>query len=230
MIIPKIGNDWDIILEKEFKSLYFQDLMLFLEREYKEQTIFPAKEDIFTALKLTPFNEVRVVIIGQDPYIKPNQAHGLAFSVKVGAGIPPSLRNIFKELESDCGCYYPDNGCLIPWAKQGVLLLNSVMTVRSGRSNSHRNIGWEMFTNAIIRELNKKGHIVYMLWGNYAKIKGELIDAENNLILKAAHPSPLAGGLFNGCKHFSKANMFLYETSPTTIDWQIPNVFSNTKE
>lgn len=230
MIIPKIGNDWDIILEKEFKSLYFQDLMLFLEREYKEQTIFPAKEDIFTALKLTPFNEVKVVIIGQDPHIKPNQAHGLAFSVKMGAGIPPLLSNIFKELESDCGCYYPDNGCLIPWAKQGVLLLNSVLTVRSGRSNSHRNVGWEMFTNAIIRELNKKGHIVYMLWGNYAKMKGELIDSENNLILKAAHPSPLAGGLFNGCKHFSKANAFLYETSPTTINWQIPNVFSNTKE
>lgn len=230
MFIPQIGNDWDQILKKEFEKPYFQNLMSILDNEYYNYTIFPPKEDVFNAFRFTSYENTKVVIIGQDPYINPNQAHGLSFSVKPGAAIPPSLRNILMEVADDCGCEYPDNGCLIPWAKQGVLLLNSVLTVRSGQSNSHKNIGWEIFTNSVIENLNIKGGIVYMLWGNYAKAKGKIIDNENNFILRAAHPSPLAGGLFMGCKHFSKANQFLYEMGPNTINWQIPNMFDKERK
>ena len=171
-----------------------------------------------------------MIILGQDPYHGTGEAHGLSFSVNPGVKIPPSLYNIFKELQSDMGCYIPDNGYLVPWAKQGVLLLNSVLTVKRGRSNSHKGIGWEIFTDKIIELLNKKDRsLIFLLWGNYAKQKGSFINPNSHMILKAVHPSPLAGGGFFGCKHFSKVNEYLYEIDKTTIDWQIPNII-NEKE
>ncbi len=221
-----VGNDWDEILKNEYETTYFRSLMEYLDEEYRRDEIFPPKNDIFNALKFTSFKDTRVIIIGQDPYINPGEAHGLSFSVNPGVRIPPSLYNIFKELQTDMNCYIPDNGCLIPWAKQGVLLLNSILTVRRGKSNSHKNIGWDIFTNKIIELLNKKDRsLIFMLWGNYAKQKGSIIDPNSHMILRAVHPSPLAGGAFFGCKHFSKANEYLYETDKTTIDWQIPNLF-----
>lgn len=221
-----VGNDWDEILKNEYETTYFRSLMEYLDEEYRRDEIFPPKNDIFNALKFTSFKDTRVIIIGQDPYINPGEAHGLSFSVNPGVRIPPSLYNIFKELQTDMNCYIPDNGCLIPWAKQGVLLLNSILTVRRGKSNSHKDIGWDIFTNKIIELLNKKDRsLIFMLWGNYAKQKGSIIDPNSHMILRAVHPSPLAGGAFFGCKHFSKANEYLYETDKTTIDWQIPNLF-----
>lgn len=219
-----IGNDWDDILLEEFQKNYFKNLMEFLDGEYKRYDIFPPKDDIFNALKYTSYKDTRVVIVGQDPYINPGQAHGLSFSVQPDAKIPPSLYNIFKELHNDIGCDIPNNGYLKSWADQGVLLLNSVLTVRRGKSNSHANIGWEIFTNKILEKLNKSDRsIIFMLWGRYAKMKAELIDPDMHMILMAAHPSPLAGGAFFGCKHFSKALEYLYETSDSTINWQIQN-------
>lgn len=224
-MIPYIGNDWDELLENEFKKEYFQRLMGFLDYAYDCKDILPPRKDIFNAFKTTSYADTRVVIVGQDPYIKPGQAHGYAFSVLPGNDIPPSLYNIFKELESNGGYYIPDNGCLLPWAEQGVLLLNSILTVEKGISNSHAKKGWEIFTDEVINILNKKDKsLVFMLWGNYAKKKGMIIDTNMHLVLKAAHPSPLAGGAFFGCNHFMLANEYLYETSPSTIDWQIPNI------
>lgn len=221
-----VGNDWDEILKNEYETTYFRSLMEYLDEEYRRDEIFPPKNDIFNALKFTSFKDTRVIIIGQDPYINPGEAHGLSFSVNPGVRIPPSLYNIFKELQTDMNCYIPDNGCLIPWTKQGVLLLNPILTVRRGKSNSHKDIGWDIFTNKIIELLNKKDRsLIFMLWGNYAKQKGSIIDPNSHMILRAVHPSPLAGGAFFGCKHFSKANEYLYETDKTTIDWQIPNLF-----
>lgn len=220
-----IGNDWDDILHEEFQKEYFKYLMAFLDNEYKEYEIFPPKNDIFNALKYTPYKDTRVVIVGQDPYINPGQAHGLSFSVQPDATIPPSLCNIFKELHDDIGCDIPNNGYLKSWADQGVLLLNSILTVRRGKSNSHANIGWEMFTNKILEKLNESDRsIIFMLWGRYAKMKAELVDPDMHMVLMAAHPSPLAGGAFFGCKHFSKALEYLYETSDSTINWQIQNI------
>lgn len=220
-----IGNDWDSVLGKYMSSIPFQDMMRWLDREYRETEVYPPKDQIFSALQYTPYNQVKVVIIGQDPYINPGQAHGMAFSVNPGIPIPPSLMNIFLELQNDLGCYIPNNGCLIPWANQGVLLLNSVLTVERGKSNSHKNIGWEQFTDAVIRTLNFLDHsIVFMLWGRSAQRKEKLIDPNKHLILKAPHPSPLAGGAFFGCNHFSICNQFLYEIMPDVIDWQIPNL------
>lgn len=226
-MIPYIGNDWDEILEKEFKKDYFQRLMNFLDYAYDYKDILPPRKDIFNALKTTSYKDTRIIIVGQDPYIKPNQAHGYSFSVLPGNEIPPSLYNIFKELHDDMGCYIPDNGCLLPWAEQGVLLLNSILTVEKGISNSHARKGWEEFTDTIIDALNRKEEsMVFMLWGNYAKRKGAIINPNMHLVLKAAHPSPLAGGAFFGCKHFSLASQYLYETTPNTIDWQIPNIYN----
>lgn len=220
-----VGNDWDEVLGKYMSSIPFQDMMRWLDREYRETEVYPPKDQIFSALQYTPYRQVKVVIIGQDPYINPGQAHGMAFSVNPGVPIPPSLMNIFLELQNDLGCYIPNNGCLIPWACQGVLLLNSVLTVERGKSNSHKNIGWEQFTDAVIRTLNFLDHsIVFMLWGRSAQRKEKLIDPNKHLILKAAHPSPLAGGAFFGCSHFSICNQFLYEITPEVIDWQIPNL------
>lgn len=222
-----IGNDWDDLLRDEMNQEYFKDLMTFLDIEYRRMYIYPPEENIFDALKYTSYKDTKVVIVGQDPYINPGEAHGLAFSVQPGAKIPPSLYNIFKELRDDVGCYIPNNGCLIPWAKQGVLLLNTALTVRAGSSGSHSNpsIGWPRFTDKILSLLNQKDQsLIFMLWGKHAKSKAPLIDPESHMILQAVHPSPLAGGGFFGCKHFSKANMYLYETTNYSIDWQIPNI------
>ena len=225
-----IGNDWDDLLKEEFQKNYFITMEEYIRQEYKRMDIFPAEDDIFNALRLCSYADTKVVIVGQDPYINPGQAHGLSFSVLPGARIPPSLMNIFCELRDELGCYIPNNGCLIPWAKQGVLLLNSVLTVRRGYSNSHKDIGWEIFTDTIMKLLNQKDKsIVFLLWGAKAKSKAYMIDPSSHLILTAPHPSPLAGGGFFGCNHFIKTNKFLYEIYPNTIDWQIPNITEVTK-
>jgi len=220
-----IGNKWDEILKNEFKSEYFMELNSFLEEEYKNKIIYPEKEDIFNALKVTPPDKVRVVILGQDPYINQGEAHGFAFSVKQGVKIPPSLRNIYKELNIDIGMNIPKHGCLLSWAEQGILLLNTVLTVESGKSNSHAKKGWERFTDYIIKYLggeNKiKTPVVFMLWGKNAQAKEMFINkSSNNLILTAPHPSPLSASTgFFGCKHFSKTNKFLADNNTKIIDW-----------
>src|SRR5690554_58458 len=222
----RLDNDWDELLESEFKSDYYQRLRQFLKKKYSTKVIYPDMYKIFEALRLTSYADTRVVILGQDPYHGPKQAHGLAFSVQKGIAIPPSLLNIYKELESDCGCYIPNNGYLVPWADQGVLLLNASLTVVAGQANSHRGMGWEIFTDSIIKRLNKKeSPLVFLLWGNKARAKASLVDNPNHLILASAHPSPLSAhrGFF-GCKHFSKANSFLKERGLGQINWQIPNL------
>jgi len=223
-----LNNDWDQLLQEEFEKDYYQKLRLFLIQEYRTYTVYPDMYEIFTALKLTSYTNTKVVIIGQDPYHGPNQAHGLAFSVKPGVAIPPSLLNIFKELQRDLNCAIPDNGYLVPWAKQGVLLLNAILTVRENQPKSHRNRGWEQFTSRVIEILNTKNTpIVFILWGNDAKQKAQMITNPNHLILTAAHPSPFSAdhGFF-GCRHFSKANRFLEANGLEPIDWQIPNIHS----
>lgn len=218
-----IGNSWDSILAEEFKSDYYLKLREFLKREYAQQTIYPNMYDIFNALKYTAYEDVKVVIIGQDPYHGEGQAHGLCFSVKRGIMPPPSLQNIFKELQNDVGFRIPDNGELTDWTKQGVLLLNAVLTVRAGQANSHRGMGWEKLTDAVISKLNEREKpIVFMLWGRNAKEKQKLITNKNHLVLTAAHPSPLSAynGFF-GCRHFSRANEFLTQTGQEPIDWSI---------
>jgi len=222
MPTPKIGNDWDTIIGDEFTKDYYQQLRIWLQAEYAKYTIYPDKYDIFNALKFTPFANVKVVILGQDPYINRGEAHGLSFSVKPGIRIPPSLQNIYKELADDLGCTIPNTGCLIKWTQQGVLLLNAVLTARAGASNSHKNKGWETFTDSVIRAVNDKPDpVVFMLWGNNAKAKDILLTNPAHLVLKAAHPSPLAGNAFLGCKHFSQANEFLVQHGRGAIDWQI---------
>lgn len=223
----QITNDWNVPLSAEFAKPYYQELMRTVEAEYASTQVYPAKEDVFNAFFLAPLQEVKVVILGQDPYHEPNQAHGLAFSVMPGVDVPPSLTNIYKELQDDIGCAIPNNGCLVPWAKQGVLLLNTVLTVRAHEANSHRGIGWETFTDAVIATLDTKDQpIVFLLWGRPAQRKKALLHArENHLILEAPHPSPLSSyrGFF-GCKHFSETNRFLEEHGATPVDWQIPDV------
>lgn len=218
-----LGNSWDEILKDEFEKEYYQRIRKFLIHEYSNYRIFPDMHDIFNALKMADYNDIKVVIIGQDPYHEEGQAHGLSFSVQKGIQIPPSLVNIYKELNNDLGCYIPNNGFLEKWARQGVLLLNNVLTVRKGQANSHKTCGWETFTDRIIIELNKREKpIVFMFWGANAKKKEALVTNKNHCILKAAHPSPLSAynGFF-GCKHFSKANEFLGNDA---IDWQIENI------
>jgi len=222
MPTPKIGNDWDTIIGDEFTQDYYQQLRAWLQTEYATYTIYPDKYDIFNALKLTPYKDAKVVILGQDPYINQGEAHGLAFSVKPGIRIPPSLQNIYKEIAEDIGCTLPQTGCLTKWTQQGVLLLNAVLTVRAGVSNSHKNRGWETFTDSVIRAVNAKPDpVVFMLWGNNAKAKEVLLTNHAHLVLKATHPSPLAGNAFFGCRHFSQANEFLSKYGRETIDWQI---------
>jgi len=221
-----LGNEWDEILKDEFASEYYQKLREFLKYEYSHYRIFPDMNDIFNSLKYASYSDIKVVIIGQDPYHEEGQAHGMAFSVKPGVDIPPSLRNMYKELHDDLGCYIPNNGYLEKWAKQGVLLLNNVLTVRKGLANSHQNKGWETFTDAVIRELNQLDRpIVFFLWGRPAQNKIPMLTNPKHLILKAPHPSPLSAyrGFF-GCKHFSQTNNFLKENGLEPIDWQIENI------
>jgi len=217
-----IGNDWDAILDGEFEKEYYIALRDFLIGEYKTQIVFPSMYDIFNALKYTAYGDVKAVILGQDPYHEPNQAHGLCFSVKRGVPKPPSLVNIFKELKSDLGIAPPEHGCLEDWAKQGVLLLNTVLTVRIGQANSHKGKGWEIFTDRIIELLNQREKpMVFLLWGANARSKTSLITNKDHLILTAPHPSPLsAHNGFFGCRHFSRTNDFLSGFGDR-IDWQI---------
>ncbi|MCI8717728.1 MAG: uracil-DNA glycosylase [Lachnospiraceae bacterium] len=223
--MSEITNDWLPALQEEFKKPYYAELYKKVQEEYKETQIFPPADDIFNAFHFTPLSEVKVVIIGQDPYHNVGQAHGLCFSVKPEVDIPPSLVNIYKELKEDLGCYIPDNGYLEKWAKQGVLMLNSVLTVRAHQANSHQGMGWEKFTDAVIRAVNEQDRpIVYMLWGRPAQNKAKSVNNPKHLLLKAPHPSPLSAhrGFF-GCKHFSQANEYLKKNGLEPIDWQIEN-------
>ena len=222
----KIGNDWDNIISGEFQKPYYLKLRQFLKEEYSAHTIYPDMYDIFSALKATPYSKVKAVIIGQDPYHGEGQAHGMCFSVKPDVEIPPSLKNIYKEIVSELGGFVPDNGFLLPWAEQGVLLLNSVLTVRAGLANSHRGKGWEAFTTRVIESLNEREDpVAFLLWGANAKEKAELIDTKKHLCLTAAHPSPLsAHNGFFGCGHFERVNEWLIENVKSPIDWQIPNI------
>jgi len=226
----KLDKSWLQELEPEFKKQYMQDLKLFLQSEKKKgKEIYPKGKDMFRALNLTPLDQVKAVIIGQDPYHGPGQAHGLCFSVPEGVRIPPSLQNIFKELENDIGLAKPSSGCLESWAKQGVLLLNSVLSVEKGLANSHSSKGWELFTDSVIAKVNEKEAVVFLLWGKYAAQKGNSIDSNKHLVLKSVHPSPLsAHPSFFGNKHFSKCNEFLESKGISSIDWTI-NFSANTK-
>lgn len=221
-----ISNDWLPALQEEFRKPYYKKLHQTIIQEYNTRPVFPAADDIFNAFHLTPLKEVKVVILGQDPYHDVGQAHGLCFSVKPDVEIPPSLVNIYKELHDDLGCYVPNNGYLTKWAEQGVLLLNTVLTVRAHQANSHRGIGWEEFTDAAIRVLNEQDRpIVFILWGRPAQMKETMLTNPKHMILKAPHPSPLSSyrGFF-GSKPFSKTNAFLRENGLQEIDWQIENV------
>ena len=220
-----IGNSWDEILADEFKKDYYLKLREFLKYEYAHYHIYPDMYDIFNSLKYTPYEKVKAVIIGQDPYHGAGQAHGLCFSVKAGVPIPPSLQNIFKELKADLGIDPPNNGELTDWAKQGVLMLNSVLTVREGQANSHKGKGWEFLTDEIIRKLNERNTpTAFILWGGNAKAKAPLITNPVHGVFKASHPSPLSAynGFF-GCRHFSKVNDFLVQNGTEPIDWHISN-------
>lgn len=218
-----LGNDWDSILADEWQKPYYLELRKFLKQEYSTQTVYPNMEDIFNALKLTSFKDTKVVIIGQDPYHGFGQAHGLCFSVKKGVVPPPSLKNIYKELKSDMGFEIPSHGELTSWAKQGVLLLNNVLTVREGLPNSHKGKGWEIFTDRVIGELNKKETpVVFLLWGANAQKKAEIITNPKHFKLMTVHPSPLSASRgFFGCRHFSKTNEILRKNRITPINWEI---------
>ena len=218
------NSTWKTKLISEFQKPYFKLLEEYVELERNSSTIYPRAKDTFNALNLTSFENTKVVIIGQDPYHSPNQAHGLSFSVNYGIKIPPSLANIYKELKSDINFNIPSHGNLTTWANQGVLLLNATLTVRAGEPGSHQKKGWETFTDAIIKLIsNEKENCAFLLWGNFAKTKINLIDLEKHLVLTAAHPSPLAGGAFFGCKHFSKTNEYLISKKIIPINWAIPN-------
>ena len=221
-----LHNDWNDLLEDEFDKEYYANLHNFLIEEYKTKTIYPEMYDIFNALHYTEYKNVKVVILGQDPYHGPNQAHGLSFSVKPGVPVPPSLKNIFKELNSDLGCHIPNNGYLKSWADQGVLLLNTVLTVQAGNANSHKGKGWETFTDKIISVLNdRKDPIIFILWGNNAINKKKLITNPQHYILQSVHPSPLSANRgFFGSKPFSKTNEILKKLGKKPIDWQIKNI------
>lgn len=221
-----IGNDWDKILQGEFSKEYYKKLRQFLKYEYSHYKIHPDMYDIFNALKWTSYKDTKVVILGQDPYHEENQAHGLAFSVQKGVPIPPSLLNMYKELNSELGVYIPNNGYLEKWAKQGVMLLNASLTVRDGAANSHRGAGWEIFTSRIIELLNQRETpVIFLLWGNNAKEKQSLITNPIHYIFTAAHPSPLSASRgFFGCGHFKSANEILKSIGQKEIDWQIENI------
>ncbi|WP_425456459.1 uracil-DNA glycosylase [Cohnella pontilimi] len=221
-----LPNDWQQVMQEEMQQPYYQELMDRLAEEYRTHTVYPDRSHIFQALKWTPFEQVKAVILGQDPYHGAGQAHGLSFSVQPGVRKPPSLQNIFKELHNDLGCKIPNHGCLEHWAKQGVLLLNAVLTVREGKPNSHRKLGWENFTNRIIAALGQRERpTVFLLWGRHAQEKAALIQPDRHLLIESAHPSPLsAHNGFFGSRPFSQANEFLESTGQTGIDWQIPDL------
>lgn len=218
-----IQNDWLESVQNEFRKPYYKQLYYFIRDEYNKTIVYPPSDDIFNALHLTPLSKVKVVILGQDPYHGERQAHGLCFSVNKGIELPPSLVNIYQELYDDLGCYIPHHGYLVKWAQQGVLLLNTVLTVRAHQANSHQGKGWEQFTDAIIQAVNAQDRpIVYLLWGRPAQSKIPMLTNPKHLILKAPHPSPLSAyrGFF-GCRHFSQANEFLQKNGLEPIDWQI---------
>lgn len=219
-----IHNDWQDILQEEFESTYYQELREFLKKEYAEQTIYPSMNHIWEAFEWTPYEQVKVVILGQDPYHGPNQAHGLSFSVQPNVKVPPSLVNIYKELADDLDISPVNHGYLKSWAEQGVLLMNTVLTVRGGSANSHRGQGWERLTDAVIKKLNEhEKPLVFILWGNPSIAKKQLIDTEKHVVITSPHPSPLSSyrGFF-GSKPFSKANKALIDFGETPIDWQLP--------
>lgn len=220
------GNDWDEVLQEEVQKPYFQELRYTLAREYKQHTVYPPKELLFSALKLTPYERTRVVILGQDPYHGPGQAHGLSFSVMPGVRIPPSLQNIYKELDSDLGISAPNHGYLLHWAEKGVLMLNAVLTVREGQPNSHKGLGWERFTDAIMMKLNERDEpLVFILWGSYAQQKGAFIDRRRHKVIRSPHPSPLSAHRgFLGSRPFSQTNDFLREQGMGPIDWALPDL------
>ncbi len=219
----QFNNSWDILLKDEFQKPYYLNLRKFLVQEYKTQTIYPHMNDIFNALKYTDYKDVKVVILGQDPYHQPNQAHGLCFSVKKGVNPPPSLQNMYKEIYAEYGYPIPQHGELTYWAEQGVLMMNTVLTVRESQPNSHKGMGWEIFTDNVISLLNQRPEpMVFLLWGANARAKKKIITNPNHLVLESAHPSPLSAynGFF-GNGHFKKANEFLKQHKMTEIDWQI---------
>ncbi|MCI8500697.1 MAG: uracil-DNA glycosylase [Oscillospiraceae bacterium] len=222
----QFGNGWDEVLAGEFEKPYYQKLRAFLKKEYGSRRIYPDMYSIFQAMQVTPYHEVKVVILGQDPYHGPGQAHGLSFSVQPGIEPPPSLQNIFEELRQELGCYLPNNGCLLPWAEQGVLLLNTVLTVRARSANSHRGYGWEIFTDRVIELVNDlEQPVVFLLWGANAREKAALITNPQHYILTAPHPSPFSAARgFFGCGHFKKANELLAASGREPIDWQIKNL------
>ena len=227
-----IDNDWLEPLSGEFKKPYYRKLYTTVKHEYETRKVFPAPDDIFNAFAFTPLSKVKVVILGQDPYHNDGQAHGLSFSVKPGVEVPPSLVNIYKELEDDLGCYIPNNGYLEKWARQGVLMLNTVLTVRAHQANSHKEIGWEQFTDAAIKVLAEQDRpMVFILWGRPAQRKKEMIHNPKHLVLMSAHPSPLSAyrGFF-GSHPFSRTNEYLEENGLAPIDWQIENVIRGAKE
>lgn len=218
-----IGNDWDNLLKEDFESPWYKELRSFLVEEYSSSIVYPDMHDIFNALKYTSYKDVKVVILGQDPYHGKGQAHGLCFSVNKGVPIPPSLMNIYKEINNDLGITIPQNGCLIPWSNQGVLLLNSVLTVREGSPLSHKGKGWEKLTDKVIKLLNERSEpIVFLLWGGPARAKKSLITNQIHYVLEAPHPSPLSAYYgFLGCKHFSKTNDILQSLNKEKINWEI---------
>lgn len=221
MVNELFGNDWDVVLQDEFSKPYYTQLSTFLKKEYEEHTVFPQKDELWTAYQLTPYEQVKVVILGQDPYHGSGQAYGLSFSVKEGVKIPPSLRNMFKELVEDIGCGMPDSGRLTGWATQGVLMMNTVLTVREGEANSHRKKGWEIFTDEVIRKLSEREEpVVFVLWGRPAQEKKALIDLSKNAIVESFHPSPLSASRgFFGSKPYSKVNAILQSWGKEPIAW-----------
>ncbi|WP_066071695.1 uracil-DNA glycosylase [Neobacillus soli] len=221
-----LKNDWAPLLEEEFAKPYYQRLRKILLEEYQTKVVYPEQLDNYNALHFTSCNETKAVIIGQDPYHGPGQAHGLSFSVKPGVRIPPSLKNIYKELQTDLGCSIPNNGYLVKWARQGVLMLNAVLTVRAGSPNSHKGIGWEEFTNKVIEALNQREKpVVFILWGNFPQQKQQLITSSGHFIIKSSHPSPFSANKgFFGSKPFSRTNAILRDLGVEEIDWQIPDL------
>lgn len=226
-MIGRLPGSWQDVLGEELEQAYFKELTEFVEEERRRVPVYPPSEEVFAALEATPYDQVKVVILGQDPYHGEGQGHGLCFSVRPGVRVPPSLRNIYKELQADLGHPIPDNGCLMPWARQGVLLLNAVLTVRAGEANSHKGKGWERFTDAVLRAVaSRPDPAVFVLWGAYARRKLPLIDTERHAVVEGAHPSPLSARRFFGSRPFTRINEALAAQGHPPIDWRIPDLGS----